>query len=46
MRARIAALVGLAPERVSVKAASGNLSGDEGAGRVISADCVVLVGVR
>ncbi len=39
----IAGLVGLDRTRVSVKAATGNLSGDEGAGRVISATCLVSV---
>ena len=39
----IAELVGLERARVSVKAATGNLSGDEGAGRVISATCLVSV---
>ena len=39
----IAELVGLDRARVSVKAATGNLSGDEGAGRVISATCLVSV---
>ena len=39
----IAGLVGLDRARVSVKAATGNLSGDEGAGRVISASCLVSV---
>lgn len=39
----IADLLGIAVERVSVKAATGNLSGDEGAGRVISASCLVSV---
>jgi 2-C-methyl-D-erythritol 4-phosphate cytidylyltransferase/2-C-methyl-D-erythritol 2,4-cyclodiphosphate synthase len=43
MRARIAVLVGLDPARVAVTAATANLAGDEGAGRVISADCIVLV---
>lgn len=43
MREAIAGLTGLAPERVSVKASSGNLSGDEGAGRVISAHAVATV---
>ncbi len=43
MTAAIAALVGLDPAYVSVKAATGNLSGDEGAGRVISASCLVSV---
>ena len=39
----IAGLVGLDHARVSVKAVTGNLSGDEGAGRVISASCLVSV---
>jgi 2-C-methyl-D-erythritol 4-phosphate cytidylyltransferase / 2-C-methyl-D-erythritol 2,4-cyclodiphosphate synthase len=37
MRDTIAALLGLDPSRVSVKASTGNLAGDEGAGRAISA---------
>jgi len=37
----IATLTGLPPGRVSVKAASGNLGADEGAGRVITATCLV-----
>jgi 2-C-methyl-D-erythritol 2,4-cyclodiphosphate synthase len=43
MRDAIAGIVGLAPGAVSVKASSGNLSGDDGAGRTISATAVVLV---
>ncbi len=43
MAANIASAVGAEPGRVSVKAATGNLSGDEGAGRVISASCLVSV---
>ena len=43
MRTRIGELIGLDPERVSVTAATANLAGDEGAGRVISADCLVVV---
>jgi len=43
MAASIAAMTGLERDRVSVKAATGNLSGDEGAGRVISASCLVSV---
>ncbi len=39
----IAGLASLETARVSVKAATGNLSGDEGAGRVISASCLVTV---
>jgi 2-C-methyl-D-erythritol 4-phosphate cytidylyltransferase/2-C-methyl-D-erythritol 2,4-cyclodiphosphate synthase len=43
MAASIAELLGLAPEAVAVTAATGNLSGDEGAGRVISATAFVEV---
>lgn len=43
MAAAIAAMLGLPDRGVSVKAATGNLSGDEGAGRAISATCVVSV---
>ena len=43
MAANIAEMTGLERARVSVKAATGNLSGDEGAGRVISASCLVSV---
>lgn len=43
IRAAIAAILGLEPAAVSVKASSGNLSGDDGAGRTISATAVVLV---
>ena len=43
MAENIAAMTGLDRGRVSVKAATGNLSGDEGAGRVISASCLVSV---
>jgi hypothetical protein len=43
MRTGIGQLVGLPPERVSITAATANLAGDEGAGRVISADCFVVV---
>lgn len=43
MAASIADLTGIAPGRVSVKAATGNLAGDEGAGRAISATCLVSV---
>ena len=39
----MAGLAGLETARVSVKAATGNLSGDEGAGRAISASCLVTV---
>jgi 2-C-methyl-D-erythritol 4-phosphate cytidylyltransferase / 2-C-methyl-D-erythritol 2,4-cyclodiphosphate synthase len=41
MATAIGALLGVAPTSVSVKAATANLSGDEGAGRVISASCLV-----
>ncbi|CAN5678571.1 bifunctional 2-C-methyl-D-erythritol 4-phosphate cytidylyltransferase/2-C-methyl-D-erythritol 2,4-cyclodiphosphate synthase [soil metagenome] len=43
MAERLAALLGLDPGRISVKASSGNLGGDEGAGRSISASCLVVV---
>ncbi len=46
MRTEVALLTGIAPERVAVKAATGNLSGDEGAGRVIAADALVGVVAR
>jgi len=44
MREAIAGLIGVERSAVSVKASSGNLSGDDGAGRTISATAVVLVG--
>jgi len=44
IRARVAALIGVQIDAVSVKASTGNLSGMEGAGRGISAQAVVLVG--
>ena len=40
MRDAIARIAGMEPSQVSVKASSGNLSGDEGAGRVISATAI------
>ena len=40
IRATIAELLGLAPDAVSVKASTGNLGGDVGAGRVIEAHAV------
>jgi len=43
MRQAIAALLGLDPSLVSVKASSGNLSGDEGAGRSISARAIASI---
>jgi 2-C-methyl-D-erythritol 2,4-cyclodiphosphate synthase len=46
MRAVIAALVGLPPGAVSVKAATGNLAGEEGAGRTISATALAGVMTR
>lgn len=42
----LAELAAVRPACVSVKAATGNLSGDEGAGRVISASCLVSLGSR
>jgi 2-C-methyl-D-erythritol 4-phosphate cytidylyltransferase/2-C-methyl-D-erythritol 2,4-cyclodiphosphate synthase len=43
IRETIAALLGLAPDAVSVKASSGNLDGSEGAGRSISALVIATV---
>ena len=43
MRDRIAFLLGLDPQSVSVKASTGNLIGSEGAGRSISAHALVTV---
>ena len=43
MRERIAAILGVEPGSVNVKASTGNLSGDVGAGRVISAAAVATV---
>jgi 2-C-methyl-D-erythritol 4-phosphate cytidylyltransferase / 2-C-methyl-D-erythritol 2,4-cyclodiphosphate synthase len=43
MRVAIAALLGLDASAVSVKASSGNLSGDEGAGRSIAARAIAAV---
>lgn len=44
MRAAIADLLGVSVEVVSVKAATGNLSGDAGAGRTIEAQALATVG--
>jgi 2-C-methyl-D-erythritol 4-phosphate cytidylyltransferase / 2-C-methyl-D-erythritol 2,4-cyclodiphosphate synthase len=41
MRCAIASLVATAPDAVGIKASSGNLTGPEGAGRVISASAIV-----
>jgi 2-C-methyl-D-erythritol 2,4-cyclodiphosphate synthase len=43
MAANVAELAGIDRSRVSVKAATANLAGDEGAGRVISASCLATV---
>ena len=43
MRDRIAALLGIDATAVNVQASTGNLSGDAGAGRVISASAVAAV---
>jgi len=45
MRDAIAALLRLPPEAVNVKASTGNLAGDEGAGRGISAQVIASLGV-
>lgn len=44
MRSAIAGLLESPPDRVNVKASSGNLAGDEGAGRAISARAVAVIG--
>ena len=44
MRAAIAELIGLSPAAVNVKASTGNLSGDVGAGRTIEAQVVATIG--
>ncbi len=43
MREAIASLLGLDATAVSVKASTGNLSGDAGAGRVVEAEAVASV---
>jgi 2-C-methyl-D-erythritol 2,4-cyclodiphosphate synthase len=43
MRGAIAELLGVGPDAISVKASTGNLSGDVGAGRVIEAHAVATV---
>jgi 2C-methyl-D-erythritol 2,4-cyclodiphosphate synthase len=43
MRAALAAVLGLEPGAVNVKASTGNLAGDEGAGRSISARAVATL---
>jgi 2-C-methyl-D-erythritol 2,4-cyclodiphosphate synthase/2-C-methyl-D-erythritol 4-phosphate cytidylyltransferase len=43
IRAAIAGLLGLPPERVNVKASTGNLAGGEGAGRGIAARAIATV---
>ena len=43
MRAILAELLGVDPVAVAVQASTGNLSGDEGAGRTISASALVGV---
>jgi len=44
MQVAIAGIVGIDPSAVSVKASTGNLGGDEGAGRSMSALAVAVVG--
>ena len=46
MRDVIARLLGVPRQAVSVKASTGNLAGDEGAGRVVSAQAVATIGER
>jgi len=44
MREAVAELLGLPMEAVSMKASTGNLSGDAGAGRTIEADAIASIG--
>jgi 2-C-methyl-D-erythritol 4-phosphate cytidylyltransferase/2-C-methyl-D-erythritol 2,4-cyclodiphosphate synthase len=44
MRSAIAEALGIEADAVSVKASTGNLAGDEGAGRGLSAEAVAIVG--
>jgi len=46
MGTAIAGMLGLEPARVNVKASTGNLSGDVGAGRAISAQAVAVLEAR
>jgi 2-C-methyl-D-erythritol 2,4-cyclodiphosphate synthase len=46
MRAALAAQLSIGPERVSVKASTGNLSGEDGAGRSISALALATIEAR
>jgi 2-C-methyl-D-erythritol 4-phosphate cytidylyltransferase / 2-C-methyl-D-erythritol 2,4-cyclodiphosphate synthase len=46
MRAALAAQLEIGPERVSVKASTGNLSGEDGAGRSISALALATIEAR
>ena len=43
MRTAIAEVLGVAPEAVGIKASTGNLSGDAGAGRAIEAHALATV---
>jgi len=43
MRDAIAGLLGIPPAAVNVKASTGNLAGDEGAGRSMSARAVATI---
>jgi 2-C-methyl-D-erythritol 2,4-cyclodiphosphate synthase len=43
VRDRVAELVGVSPQRVSVKASTGNLQGPEGEGRAISAHVIATI---
>jgi 2-C-methyl-D-erythritol 2,4-cyclodiphosphate synthase len=43
MQAAIAALLAIPPERVGIKASSGNLGGDPGAGRAIAASALATI---
>jgi 2C-methyl-D-erythritol 2,4-cyclodiphosphate synthase len=44
MQDAIARLLGMEPGAISVKASTGNLGGDEGAGRRLSANAIAILG--
>jgi len=46
MRVAIATILGIDPAAANVKASTGNLGGDEGAGRTVSAHAVAVVGAK
>jgi len=46
IRDQVALLLGVSPDRVSIKASTGNLQGPEGEGRAIAADAIATLGPR